>query len=101
LWLTVGTISTDPDHTSTYARVIVNEKEDDMLTLKVESGQAVELGQAMQHGKKTVYIWAIDGDKVQVSCDAPRDVSMLKKYAEIRCSERDCGISLYNNTCLY
>lgn len=72
-----------------------------MLTLKVESGQSVELGQAMQHGKRTVYIWAIDGDRVQVSCDAPRDVSMLKKYAEIRRSERDCGIALYNKTCLY
>lgn len=71
-----------------------------MLTLTVDSGQVVELGQAMQHGKKTVYIWAIDGDKVQVSCDAPRDVSMLHKYAEIRSSKRDSGITLYNNSCM-
>lgn len=72
-----------------------------MLTLKLDSGQSVELGQALQHGKKTVYIWAIDGDSVQVSCDAPRDVAMLHKYAEIRSSKRDCGISKHNKSCLY
>ena len=68
-----------------------------MLTLTVAAGQSVKLGQAIQHGKKTVYVWAIDGDKFQVSCDAPRDVSMLHKYAEIRSSRRAGKPSLYDD----
>ena len=71
-----------------------------MLTLTVAAGQSVQLGQAIQHGKKTVYVWAIDGDKLQVSCDAPRDASMLRKYAEIRNGRRAGKPSLCDDASL-
>jgi sRNA-binding carbon storage regulator CsrA len=96
-WFPAGTITTEQPSARAYDWIIAIDRERNMLTLTLETGQSVQLGQAIQHGKKTVYVWAIDGDKFQVSCDAPRDVSMLHKYAEIRSSRRDSGTLLHND----
>ena len=92
-----GTITTDQHPASAYDWAIAIDGKGNMLTLTVAAGQSVKLGQAIQHGKKTVYVWAIDGDKFQVSCDVPRDVSMLHKYDEIRRSRKDGGALLHND----
>ena len=59
-----------------------------MLTLTVEDGQIVELGQPILIGKNKAYIWAINGNQVKVSADAPRDVHGLRRYYALRASKR-------------